>query len=123
MRLPFRKPPTREVYDTISPVGATEEQMAAMRTGLRWAESSTLEQMLIDHICLCWLRHNETEWWYHHVMEKVPSLKIGEFWEKRLSASQKRYLRSCETLAKVRKLLRPDKNPIFAMQVNQEIHT
>ncbi len=30
MRLPFRKPPTREVYATISPVGATEEQMAAM---------------------------------------------------------------------------------------------
>jgi hypothetical protein len=32
------------------------------------------------------------------------TLEQGEYWEKRLSAAQRRYLRACETLARVRKL-------------------
>jgi hypothetical protein len=39
-------------------------------------------------------------------------LTLGQYWEKRLSAAQRRYLRACTTLARIRKMRLP------AMQVN-----
>lgn len=99
------------------------EQCDAMRAGMGWAESTTLEKTLIDHVILCWLRYHETEWRYNTIVSKEHTLTLGAHWEKRITSAQKRYLRAAESLAKVRKLLRPDKNPIFAMQLNQQIHT
>ncbi len=48
------------------------------------------------------------------------TLKQGEYWEKRLSSAQRRYLRACETLARVRKLAQasPLQVNIGAQQVN-----
>jgi hypothetical protein len=48
------------------------------------------------------------------------SLEQGTYWEKRLSSVQRRYLRACETLARVRKLAQaaPLQVNIGAQQVN-----
>ena len=46
--------------------------------------------------------------------EAVDHVNIRDYWEKRLSAAQKRFTRACETLTRVRKLSR--KTP--ALQFN-----
>ncbi|HEV8136372.1 MAG TPA: hypothetical protein VGP85_16955 [Pyrinomonadaceae bacterium] len=39
-------------------------------------------------------------------MAQSITLTLGMYWEKRLSAAQRRFTRACETLARVRKLSR-----------------
>jgi len=63
-----------------------------------------LEQLLIQQAALCWLRLNLVELSYSSVMKQSITLTLGIYWEKRLSAAQKRFARACETLARVRKL-------------------
>jgi hypothetical protein len=66
-----------------------------------------LERMLIDQIVLCWLRAGTAEQKYTAVTMESCSIKVADHWEKRLSATQKRYTRAVESLARVRKLTRP----------------
>src|SRR5688572_329229 len=73
-----------------------------------------LEQLLIQQAALCWLRLNLVELAYSSVMKQSITLTLGLYWEKRLTVSQRRFTRSCETLARVRKLSRN----IPALQVN-----
>jgi hypothetical protein len=65
-----------------------------------------LEQLLIQQAALCWLKLNLVELSYSNTMKQSITLTIGIYWEKRLSAAQKRFTRACETLARVRKLSR-----------------
>jgi hypothetical protein len=39
-------------------------------------------------------------------MKQSITLTLGMYWEKRLSASQKRFTRACESLTRVRRLMR-----------------
>jgi len=84
----------------------------AMRRELGYDAASPLEKMLIDHTVLCWLRLQLAEYNYTGVMSENHTLTLGEYWEKRLSGAQRRYLRACETLARIRRLALP------ALQVN-----
>ena len=84
----------------------------AMRNELGLGDASPLEKMLIDHTVLCWLRLQMVEYRYSDVMNQSVTLTVGDFWERRLSAAQRRYLRACESLARIRRLRLP------AMQVN-----
>ena len=84
-----------------------EAQINNMRIEMAYEESSVLERLLIDNIINCWLRLQWVEMLLSGQSNKEQvSLRIVEYWEKRLSASQRRYLRVCETLARVRKLTR-----------------
>lgn len=65
-----------------------------------------LEQLLIQQAALCWLKLNLVELNYSSVMKQSITLTLGLYWEKRLSAAQRRFTRACETLARVRKLSR-----------------
>lgn len=62
-----------------------------------------LEQLLIQHAALCWLKLNLVELSYSNVMKQSITLTLGMYWEKRLSAAQLRFTRACETLTRVRK--------------------
>jgi hypothetical protein len=73
---------------------------------LGYAESSSLERLLIQQITLCWLNLNLTEYRLTNVMKQSISFACGLYWEKRLTAAQRRFTRACETLARVRKLSR-----------------
>jgi hypothetical protein len=75
-------------------------------------DASPMERLLIDHVALCWLRLQTLEQRYSRVMSESIILTLGQYWEKRLSAAQRRYLRACTTLARIRKMRLP------AMQVN-----
>ncbi len=69
-------------------------------------EASLLEQLLIQHAALCWLKLNLVELSYSSAMKQSISLTLGMYLEKRLTAAQRRFTRACETLARVRKLSR-----------------
>jgi hypothetical protein len=65
-----------------------------------------LEQLLIQQAALCWLKLNLVELSYSNTMKQSITLTLGIYWEKRLSAAQRRFTRACETLARIRKLSR-----------------
>jgi len=91
-----------------------QRQAMTMRDGMGYDTSPTLERGLIEHVVACWLRLHQVEHAYSGVMGQ-PSVALthAAWWERRLSAAQGRYLRACESLARVRRLTRPN-----ALQVN-----
>ena len=84
-------------------VTATEEYCYQMRNDLGHKTAPPLEKALIEHLVICWLRMHITELQYEQHTKGV-TLPVATFWENTLSATQKRYLRAAETLARIRKL-------------------
>ena len=84
-----------------------EAQINNIRIEMAYDQSPILECLLVDNIINCWLRLQWVEMQLSgQSNEEQVSMRVVEYWEKRLSASQRRYLRACETLARVRKLTR-----------------
>jgi len=81
-----------------------EHGMRALGQALGYNEGPALERLLIDQVVLCWLRMYLMEGWYSQRQEQGGPLAVMEHAEKVLSATQRRYLRAIETLARVRKL-------------------
>lgn len=80
-----------------------EDYCYKLRADLGQKDTPTLEKNLIDHLVLCWMRMHLCELEYEQHTKGV-SLPMAEYWEKKLSATQKRYLRALEALARIRKL-------------------
>jgi hypothetical protein len=89
-------------------------RLETMQQELGYKESPLLERLLIENVVLTWLRLQWVEGQVTGFMGQQARMAILEYWEKRLSAAQRRHLRACETLARVRRLAR--NNP--ALQVN-----
>ncbi len=86
------------------------EQMAA---DLTHPADGALETLIIKQIVGAWLRLSFIEYNYSVLsVDGDATIKRVEYWERRLSAAQRRYLRAIETLARVRRLQLP------AVQVN-----
>jgi hypothetical protein len=79
----------------------------AMRQDLGYEEASALERLLIDQVVLCWLRMSHVEFNHTAISNRDTPLSVRDHWERKLSATQRRYLRACETLARVRRLRLP----------------
>lgn len=77
--------------------------------------ASPLEKVIIEQIVNCWIYHSINEYKYASIMTEGSSLNQAEFWERRITASQKRYLRAVETWARIRRLGLPQPAPV---QVN-----
>ena len=101
---------------------AIQKRAAAVRNGLGYEGASQLEQLLIDHAVLCWLRLQDVEWSYSLAMERSLPLTEADYWDRHLSAAQRRYLRACETLARVRRLLNPTLQVNIAAQGGQQVN-
>jgi len=82
------------------------------RRDLSRPQDGPLEAMLVEHVALCWLRLQMMEQKYTGATSQSLSLAQGDYWERKLSSAQRRYLRAAETLARVRRLALP------VMQVN-----
>jgi hypothetical protein len=82
------------------------QRLQAMRADLGYAEASTLERLLIQQVTLCWLNLNLAEYRFTNITKQSISFACGLYWEKRLSAAQRRFTRASESLARVRKLSR-----------------
>jgi hypothetical protein len=87
---------------------------AAMKDEFGYAAAPPLERLLIEQVVLCWFHFNLVDMEYTSVMGQSLSPSTGDHWERRLSAAQRRYLRACEALARIRKLARSTP----ALQVN-----
>ena len=93
-----------------------------MRDELGYAQASTVERSLIEHVCLCWARMYLCELRYEQNMQEALTLAQGEYWEKKLSANQRRYLRAVETLARVRRLMKDPPSPAMAILLKQQLN-
>jgi hypothetical protein len=83
-----------------------KQRLQVLKKDLGYNGAPMLEQLLIQQTALCWLKLNLVELAYSNTMKQSITLTLGVYWEKRLSAAQRRFTRSCETLARVRKLSR-----------------
>lgn len=83
-----------------------KHRLQGLKKDLGYDDAPLLEKLLIQQAALCWLKLNLVELSYSSMMSQSITLTLGMYWEKRLSASQKRFTRACETLARVRKLSR-----------------
>jgi len=81
-----------------------KHRLQALKRELGSERAPLLEQLLIQHAALCWLKLNLVELSYSGTMAQSITSTLGIYWEKRLSAAQRRFTRACETLARVRKL-------------------
>ncbi len=91
-------------------LGAT---VRTMRAELGYREAPALEQGLIDVVVQCWLRLQQVEHSYTGFLTQGVVIAQAEWCERRLTAAHGRYLRACESLARVRRLTRPG-----AVQIN-----
>ncbi len=82
-----------------------KKRLTLMRDNLGWSAASEIERILIEQVCLNWLRLNLIESLHFTKTTGSHSSEHGIYWEKRLSGAQRRYLRACESLAKVKRLL------------------
>ncbi len=102
---------------------SVESYMADLRLDMGWDNASLIERSLIDNVALCWLRLYVTELRYETVVHGGNvSLTQAAFWEKALSANQKRYLRAVETLARVRRLMKDPPSQMTLALVKQQIN-
>jgi len=90
----------------------------AVKDDLGYSVAPPLERLLIEQVVLCSLHMYLVAGEYGLVVDtSIPQSSI-DHWERRLSAVQRRYLRACESLARIRKLART--TPAF--QVNIATH-
>ncbi len=87
--------------------------MAALRTDLGHETAPMLERLLIEQVIVCWLQMYTTQYSFSGSMVGSVTLNQGDYWERRLTSAQARYLRAMETLARVRRLAR-----VTPLQVN-----
>lgn len=80
-----------------------KQRLQALKRELGYQEAPLLEQLLIQQAALCWLKLNLVELSYSSTMSQSITFTLGMYWEKRLSAAQKRFTRACATLTRVRR--------------------
>lgn len=66
--------------------------------------SSDLEKVVIRHLVICWLRLQDMERRYSTVTAQPGNITTLDFWERRLCATQRRFLRAVEALNRIRKV-------------------
>jgi len=87
---------------------AIKKNMEEIRKGFDYCGSTILEQMLIDNIIISWLGVQYANTQLITRMGRDERIVILEFWERRVSAAQRRYLRACESLTRIRRLMSLD---------------
>ncbi len=84
---------------------ALENNVSSIRDDFDYERAPILERLLIDNIVITWLRNQWAEYQVVALMGKGDISRASvEFWERRLSMAQHRYLSACQTLAKIRRL-------------------
>jgi hypothetical protein len=76
-----------------------------MREELSGPNPTALERLLVERIATCWLHLYLLETSY--AQSQNASMDLGNYYQRSLSAAQKRYLAAIKTLAVVRKLAVP----------------
>ena len=83
-------------------------------------EASLLERLLIREVLICWLDlYNVRETFICKTTGRH-SVAHGKYWDSRVSAAQRRYIRAIESLARVRKLA--NRQPLQINIANQQVN-
>lgn len=93
-------------------VEALKANVQHMSDDLGYKGATPLERPLIEHVVLCWLRLRKAELSYSNALAGAQTLTQAAHWERRLTMAQGRYLRAGESLARVRRLARPHRQPL-----------
>ena len=84
---------------------STEAYVTYIRNELGHDSAPMLEKLLIDQVITSWLRVYDIELTYSRIRSKGSvSLHVRAYWDRQLSAAQRRFLRACTTLARIRKM-------------------
>ncbi|HEX8736515.1 MAG TPA: hypothetical protein VF721_14390, partial [Pyrinomonadaceae bacterium] len=84
---------------------AVKKHIAEMKTKLGYETSTFVEQMLIDEIAMRYLRLQVMESQHKNETYQSHTFAKGMYYDRRLEMAHKRFLKSMETLARVRKLI------------------
>jgi hypothetical protein len=98
---------------------AVESEMDNLAGELASCGSSPLERLLIEHVVMCWLLYYETQ--SRSVTASQSSeqtMKQALFWESKLDAAQRRFLKASDQLSRTRKMLAPMQVNVGVNQVN-----
>lgn len=87
-------------------LGGIQRQLDQMRSDLDVPNSSPLEALLIERVCVCWLQLHYFEALYAAQMEEA-TLEQSTFRQKQIDGANRRYLASIKALAQIRKLQLP----------------
>jgi hypothetical protein len=90
-------------------IGAQESVKIAverLKADMCYSEASPLERLAIDEVAIAWIRLYEVQNRHTSAMHDRNGTRhnTAEFWDRRLMYSQRRYLRACESLARIRKM-------------------
>jgi len=77
-------------------------RLEEMRKELGWKDAPQMEQLMISHAAICWLRLNMLEIFAASILNQSVTLPQGMFWERRLELAQRRFTRALESLARLR---------------------
>jgi hypothetical protein len=80
------------------------QRQASVREELGYDDAPPLEKLLIEHVALCHLRLAVVELNHQQFTKGSHTLTAGVYWDRRLSAAQRRFTRAAVQLARVRKL-------------------
>jgi hypothetical protein len=84
------------------------------------ADATPIEKLLIQQVALAWIRLYIVEYASAELATGGLTASSADYREKRLNAAQRRFLRACETLARIRKInLQTIQINIANQQVNQ----
>jgi len=89
--------------------------MDKMRAELASPEAPLMERLLAEEITLAWGALHIAQ----YQASKASSTQAGKYWTRQVMAMQRRYLRAVETLARVRRLLRPG---LLQVNIGQTVH-
>lgn len=115
----------------IESMDAPQSMKQSLKTGLSKMtaemvrpDDGQLERLMIRQIVGCWLRLSYTEYHYnHHLVAGDGTLAQGDYWERRLTASQRRYTQAIESLARVRRMGLPAVQVNIAEQQVNQVNT
>jgi hypothetical protein len=82
-----------------------QRKLAQIRADLGVGHASPLERLVIERIALNWMRVHHADLAASQAMTNSSSTKMLEFWQKRLTDAERRYMVSIGALATVRRLL------------------
>lgn len=112
-----------EANATVSVKEIMGTRLKLLQEDLGYKKSTPIEQLLIWQVCICWLRLVLFERYYTATANNT-TLAKATYYERRLNATQRRFLRVIETLVRVRKLARntPALQVNIATQGGQQIN-
>ena len=101
---------------------AVAARVRELRVELGHNSGSPLEKLLIENIVLCWLRVHDVELRIEAIRRAGSvTFEQGDYWERKLTLVQHRYIKVIEALARVRRLQKEPPSPALAILMKQQI--